>query len=89
MVALVGAVLVGTAAATDSAPVCGGIGYETNSSGFYEVTNVSQLQCIGDNGLDADYVFTGDINASGSVDWNGGDGFTPIGDIIYAFTGTV
>jgi len=46
---LVGVGLVGTAVATDEAPECGEVGYETNSSGFYEVTNVSQLQCIGDD----------------------------------------
>ncbi|RLM53519.1 PGF-pre-PGF domain-containing protein [Halobellus sp. Atlit-31R] len=81
-------VLVGTAAAIDTAPTCSEVGYSTNSSGWYEVTNVSQLQCIEDNGLDANYVLTGDIDASGTSGWNSGDGFDPIGSGESRFNGS-
>ncbi|RLM53518.1 PGF-pre-PGF domain-containing protein [Halobellus sp. Atlit-31R] len=93
--------LVGTAAATDTAPTCSNISYSTNSSGWYEVTNVSQLQCIESNGLDKNYVLTSDenppdflpqINASGTSKWNddgsGAKGFDPIGDGGTPFTGS-
>ena len=77
--------LVGTVAATDTAPTCNTVSYTQNASGFYEVTNVSQLQCIEDNGLDQNYVLTEDIDASGTVQWGAG-GFEPIG-IVFPFEG--
>ncbi|WP_188128075.1 GLUG motif-containing protein [Halorubrum xinjiangense] len=62
--------------------------YTENGSGWYEVENVSQLQCINANGLGGDYVLIGDIDASGTNQWNGGAGFEPIGDKSAPFTGS-
>jgi hypothetical protein len=73
---------------TDTAPDCSTVGYTTNASGWYEVTNVSQLQCIENQGLDQDYVLTRDIDANGTENWNGGDGFEPVGDSSSDFAGT-
>jgi len=93
LIALVGvlfaSVAVGTVAA-QSAPDCStvtynGDGTETNP---YEVGNVDQLQCIEEQGLDANYVQVSDIDASGTSAWNGGRGFDPIGDAVTTFTGT-
>ncbi|RLM53520.1 hypothetical protein DVK02_13685 [Halobellus sp. Atlit-31R] len=81
--------LVGTAAATDTAPTCSEVDYSTNSSGWYEVTNVSQLQCIEDNGLGEKYLLTNNISASGTQSWNNDKGFAPIGKQGSPFTGTV
>jgi len=57
----------------------------------YEITNASQLQSIEDD-LGAHYVLGADVDASGTADWNGGEGFDPIGETDpYAsteFTGT-
>ena len=72
--------LVGVAVATDTAPQCSTVNYTQNESGWNEVENVSQLQCIGANGLSEDYVLIGDIDASGTNQWNGGAGFDPIGE---------
>ena len=77
---------VGVAVAADTEPTCSEVGYTQNNSNWYEVTNVSQLQCIGDNGLDANYVLTDDIDASGTDQWNDGAGFDPIANGS-AFTG--
>jgi len=48
LLVVVGSGFIGTAAATTTAPVCSEIGYTQNASGYYEVTNISQLQCIED-----------------------------------------
>ena len=69
---------VGVAVATETAPECSTVSYTQNESGWNKVENVSQLQCIGANGLGEDYVLIGDIDASGTNQWNGGAGFDPI-----------
>jgi PKD repeat protein len=82
----------GTAAA-QSAPDCSTISYngdgtETNP---YEIGSVEQLQCIEEQGLDANYVQVSDIDASETASWNGGKGFEPIGNSRFEgtpFTGT-
>ncbi len=48
----------------------------------YQITNVSQLQEMNDD-LSANYTLMNDIDASGTYDWNNGEGFEPI-----EFTGT-
>jgi PKD repeat protein len=87
--------LVGTSAvAAQSAPDCSMVTYngDGTEANPYEVGNVDQLQCIGDQGLDESYVQVSDIDASGTPSWNGGDGFEPIGGVIdptaEMFTGT-
>ena len=70
------------AAQTETAPDCNSVGFVQNASGYYEVTNVSQLQCVGNASsgvaLDDDYVQTSDIDAVETATWNEGDGFRPI-----------
>ncbi|MDZ7688030.1 MAG: GLUG motif-containing protein [Halobacteriales archaeon] len=96
-VALVGLLFVmagvGTVAA-QSAPDCSAVSY--NGAGTeanpYEVGNVDQLQCIEEQGLDANYEVVSDIDASETAAWNSGKGFDPLGDdeddSVIFFTGT-
>ena len=81
--------LTGTAAAqATTAPDCGDVSYTQDVDGNYEVTNVSQLQCMGttsDTSLTDSFVLTQDINASGTSEWDGGAGFKQIDD----FEGTL
>lgn len=88
---LVGIMGMGTAAAqTTSAPDCSNIGYngDGSSSNPFEVTNVSQLQCIENQDLSANYVQVSGIDASGTPSWNGGSGLDPIGSLRNPFRGT-
>jgi len=84
----------GTVAA-QSAPDCSNVSYATDGSGSYEVTNVNQLQCMGNEDtstfLSDSFVLTQDIDASDTASWNDGKGFDPVGDSsgpFTAFTGT-
>ncbi|MCX2818384.1 hypothetical protein EGH25_03330 [Haladaptatus sp. F3-133] len=81
-----------TAAAQSTAPDCGTVSYATDAGGSYEVTNVSQLQCMGNastgTSLNDDFVLTQDIDASGTEQWNGGNGFNPVGTDSSRFAGT-
>lgn len=43
-----------------------------------EISNVQELQNISED-LNGSYVLVDDIDATGTEDWNGGDGFEPIG----------
>lgn len=52
----------------------------------YRISTVSQLQAMEDD-LDANYVLTGDIDASATAEANGGAGFAPVGDVSDEFTG--
>jgi len=66
---------------TQSEPNCSTVTYPgagTNANP-YEVSNVDQLQCIENQGLDANYIVVSDIDASETISWNGGSGFDPIG----------
>ena len=72
-------------------PECGDVTYDDGSGTVgdpYDVRNAAQLQCIQTQGLSANYELVSDIDASGTGDWNGGDGFDPIGDSGNEFTGT-
>ena len=64
---VVGLAAGGGTVAAQSAPDCSTVGFTQNASGYYEVTNVSQLQCVGNASsgvaLDDDYVQTSDIDA--------------------------
>ena len=86
----------GGTVAAQTAPDCSSVGFTENASGYYEVTNVSQLQCVGNSesgvALDDDYVQTNDIDAVETAVWNGGEGFRPIsasadGDFSGTFDG--
>ncbi|CCQ34875.1 GLUG motif domain protein [Halorhabdus tiamatea SARL4B] len=61
-------------------PDCSNVIWTTDSQGRYEISNVDQLQCIPQNGLDEDYKLVDDIDATGTKYWNNGKGFEPIGD---------
>jgi len=65
------------------ASFCSTVTYEGDgtASSPYRVENVRQLQCIEDRGLDANYVQISDIDASETSEWNGGEGFEPIGEV--------
>ena len=80
---------VGTAsAAGNTAPDCSTVSYaDADSDGFLDVDSTDKLQCI-TKGLGKDYELTSDINASGTVHWNSGAGFKPIGRFKNQFTGT-
>jgi hypothetical protein len=63
------------------APDCSRVSYDGDGTEAnpYEVSNVEQLQCIEEQGLDANYVQVSDIDASETASWKSGDGFDPIG----------
>jgi len=52
----------------------------------YIITNVNQLQEMADD-LAAYYILGNDIDASDTVNWNGGQGFEPVGNSTTGFTG--
>ncbi|MFW6064775.1 MAG: GLUG motif-containing protein [Candidatus Natronoplasma sp.] len=54
----------------------GGDGSESDP---YQIETVDQLQSMQED-LPAHYMLISDIDASGTSEWNDGDGFTPIGD---------
>jgi len=55
----------------------------------YQITDVYGLQGIGSSPtlLASDYVLANNINATGTANWNGGQGFVPIGTNNGNFTG--
>ncbi|MCB1237851.1 MAG: choice-of-anchor D domain-containing protein [Verrucomicrobiae bacterium] len=59
-----------------------------SSSDPYVITNASQLQEMA-NQLSAHYVLGNDIDASGTITWNDGAGFQPIGNESNKFTGSL
>ena len=75
-------------------PDCSAVGYEGKGTTTdpFEVTNVSQLQCMGSAGTDTsltdNFTQTGDIDATGTAGWNAGAGFEPIGNTSVPFDGT-
>jgi hypothetical protein len=56
-----------------------------SSSSPYEIRTAIDLQAMQEN-LSANYIVVNDIDASGTVNWNNGQGFNPIGDV--RFTGS-
>lgn len=92
VLAVVGLAVLGGTAVAQSAPDCATVGYEQNGDGAYQVTNVSQLQCMGNDSTTTtssdDFVLTTDVDASGTASWNGGDGFAPVGADAGGFAGT-
>jgi hypothetical protein len=53
----------------------------------YEISTANDLQAMQD--LSANYIVVNDIDASGTVNWNNGQGFNPIGDNDVRFTGSL
>ena len=45
----------------------------------FTITTLEELQAV-DGALDGFFELDGDIDASATAEWNGGEGFTPIGD---------
>jgi hypothetical protein len=65
------------------------LGGDGTSATHYQITDVYGLQGIGSSGmLGNHYTLANNINASGTSSWNGGAGFTPIGNVSTMFTGT-
>jgi len=62
----------------------GGTGSEANP---YQVSTLDQLQAINDY-KDDHFVQINEIDASETINWNNGKGFTPIGDDRNRFTGS-
>jgi len=56
--------------------------------GSIHITNLADLQAMNET-LNEDYYIDVDINASETADWNGGQGFVPIGTKDFPFTGTL
>jgi methylglyoxal synthase len=54
----------------------------------YIITTVGQLQEI-ENNLTAHYILGNDIDASETINWNGGAGFEPVGTATNMFTGSL
>jgi hypothetical protein len=76
---------------TTTAPDCSTVGYAGSgtASDPHEITNVSQLQCVGQHDRGAHYELVENVDASGTDQWNGGAGFSPIGDESAPFTGSL
>jgi len=74
-------------AAAQSAPDCSSVSYSTDG-GDKLIDNVDKLQCMNQSVGD-DYRLTGDIDASGTSSWNGGNGFVPVGNASSPFTGSL
>ncbi|MDF2097469.1 MBG domain-containing protein [Aquibaculum arenosum] len=54
---------------------------------FHPISDVDELQAINAD-LARNYALINDIDASATLDWNGGLGFDPLGDNTISFTGT-
>ena len=54
----------------------------------YSIYDVNDLQDMNLD-LDGDYILENDIDASDTINWNGGLGFSPIGNPSTQFTGTM
>lgn len=54
----------------------------------YQITNECELQAINQN-VSSYYELANNIDASNTSNWNGGEGFEPIGDINNKFTGGI
>jgi hypothetical protein len=59
-----------------------------SSSSPYEISTASDLQAMQED-ISANYIVVNDIDASGTVNWNNGQGFNPIGDYDVSFTGSL
>jgi len=79
------AAILATLAFVNIAGAFSGAGSGTES-GPYIITNVNQLQEM-NNDLDAWYELGNDIDASDTINWNGGEGFVPIGNVTATFSG--
>lgn len=60
---------------------------EEVSRGFIQIGSVEELQAMQAD-VTADYRLINDINATKTSNWNGGDGFKPIGNASSPYTGT-
>ena len=80
LVAVVGVSFAGVATAEEGPPDCTAVGFE-EVNGVYQVENLSQLQCIGDENsetsLNDDFELVENIDATPTADWDGG--FEPLG----------
>ncbi len=80
-------VMSGQAMAADCDQFFSGSGTESDP---FQIANSTALQNLSENSAcwDKNINQTADINATNSSNWNGGDGFSPIGNDTTSFTGT-
>jgi hypothetical protein len=57
------------------------------SSNPYQITNCLELQDMNSD-LSANYVLMNNIDCSDTINWNGGEGFVPIGNVQNGFEGS-
>ena len=89
LVAFLCAVVLVIAAPPHGSSAAGFSGSGSGTAGDpYIITMVGQLQEM-ENNLTAHYALGNDIDASGTVGWNSGAGFLPIGDSTNMFTGSL
>jgi filamentous hemagglutinin family protein len=65
------------------------LGGDGSSGSPYQITDVYGLQGIGSSAtlLAGNYVLANNVDASGTVNWNAGAGFLPIGNLQHGFAG--
>ncbi|NOQ47732.1 MAG: hypothetical protein GQ576_01085 [Methanococcoides sp.] len=68
----------------NATPFAGGDGTAGNP---YQISTIEQLQNLSSD-LAANYKLINDIDASGTINWNSGAGFEPIGNALNKFAGT-
>ena len=89
LVAFLCAVVLAIAAPPHGSSAAGFSGSGSGTAGDpYMITTVGQLQEM-ENNLTAHYALGNDIDASGTVNWNGGAGFEPVGTKASMFTGSL
>ena len=89
LVAFLCAVVLAIAAPPHGSSAAGFSGSGSGTAGDpYMITTVGQLQEM-ENSLTAHYALGNDIDASGTVNWNGGAGFEPVGTKASMFTGSL
>ena len=63
--------------------------FALNNKNFSVIGTAAQLQALSSGSMSANYVIGRDIDASDSVNWDGGKGFSPIGTSSAAYTGQI
>ena len=63
-------------------------GFSVNGTAYTVIRDVTQLQAMSSN-LSGKYVLAADIDASDTVNWNGGSGFVPVGTAASKFNGVL
>ena len=62
--------------------------FSVNGTPYSIISDVNQLQNMSLN-LAGNFVLANDIDATGTISWNGGQGFVPVGTTSLAFSGNI